>query len=596
MNVQQMTKTQLLLHFLKGSSLFFIVSVAASFLVNLCAVILPQIISFVIDSVLGSVSAEGFTLSIANLFGGVEYIRSNIWLIAPVLAVIASLTALFKFIDTYFNAKANQTMMQRMRSELFSHIQRLPMSWQSQHPTGDTIQRCTSDLTTISNFVASQMATFLQMVAIITFSLIFMFLMHTTLAIIATAFIPVQVAVSVIYFKHTHKKFRECDENEGILSAYAQENLTGVRVVRAFGRERYERDKFEKHNRYYTGLWIRVGKTMSLFWSGSEMWSFLQAIAIISCGTVFCVQGSLHIGQLVAFISYNTLLMGPVEQIGRVIANMSRVGVALGRIGEIMTSQQEELGEDEQLSGDIEFKDVSFDYGDGKPVLKNVSFTVHEGESLGILGSTGSGKSTVIALLLRLYPVSDGGIYIGGRNINDIALTALRRHIGAVLQEGYLYSGTIAENIAMATSSANMEQIEAAARSACIDESVKNFSQGYETVVGERGVTLSGGQKQRVSIARTLLRKTPVVAFDDSLSAVDAETDAEIRKNLALLKGRTVITVSHRVATIMHSDNIIVMNGGEISESGTHDELMEKDGDYKRIYRLQTDLLEAENE
>ena len=312
---------------------------------------------------------------------------------------------------------------------------------------------------------------------------------------------------------------------------------------------------------------------------------------LIVVGTVFCLQGSISPGDLVAFISYNTMLMGPVRQLGRIISNMSRAGVSIARIGEIMNADEEEYGVAGTLSGDIEFKNVSFWYEEDKPVLRGVSFKIPEGSTLGVIGGTGSGKSSLMYLLDRLYPVSGGEITIGGVNINDIPPATLRANIGFVLQEGYLYSGTIAENIAMAGENTDDGAIVHAAEAACVDENIRSFASGYQTVVGERGVTLSGGQKQRVSIARTLVRKTPVLIFDDSLSAVDSDTDAAIRARLAREFGNaTVILISHRITTVMHADNIVVMENGEVAEQGTSAELIEKGGIYRRIYDMQMSL------
>ena len=316
---------------------------------------------------------------------------------------------------------------------------------------------------------------------------------------------------------------------------------------------------------------------------------------------LFRSRGHLTLGSLVEFIAYNTMMIGPVRQLGRIISNLSKAGVALGRIGEIMNAEEEDYGADEGgLSGAIAFENVSFGYEAGKPVLKNISFTVPQGTTLGIIGGTGSGKSTVARLLDRLYEADSGEIYIGERRLRDIPRATLRKYIGLVLQEGYVYSRTVGENIAIACDSAAIADIKNAAAAACVDGNIEGFASGYDTVVGERGVTLSGGQKQRVCIARTLMRKTPYIILDDSLSAVDSDTDAAIRASLAKsFKDCTAIIISHRITTVMHADNIIVMDGGRIAESGTHAQLLRKNGIYKRICDLQTalpeDLKEADN-
>lgn len=588
---QKYTRTGMLGYFLRGCKLLFLASIAASLITTFLNVVIPQVISFTIDSVIDDKAPNSIFARFAELFGGLDYLKRNIWILAVVIAAIALVMAIFQYCVTYFNQRANQTLMRGMRNSLFSHIQRLPLSWHVEHQTGDIIQRCTSDADAISNFISNQLVYLFRIIIIVVLSVTFMFVTNAKLAAIALAFVPVLVGTSLIFYKGARKSFKKCDEEEGVLSTIAQENLTGVRVVRAFGRERFERDKFEKQNVYYTGLWVKVMHAMARFWTTIDSLAAIQGMVLLIVGTLFCVDGEMTPGELVAFISYNTMLMGPVRQLGRIISNMSRAGVSIARIGEIMNADEEEYGEAGELSGDIEFKDVGFSYEEGKPVLSNVSFRVPQGSTLGVLGSTGSGKSTLMYLLDRLYPVTEGHIYIGGRDINEIPPATVRSNIGFVLQEGYLYTGTIAENISVAGDNISQAGIEHAAQAACVDDNIRSFAQGYETVVGERGVTLSGGQKQRVSIARTLVRKTPILVFDDSLSAVDSDTDAAIRARLANeFGGATVILISHRITTVMHADNIIVMDGGTIAEQGTSHELLQKDGIYRRIYDMQMSL------
>ncbi len=595
------TKAGLLGYFLKGSVLLFVSVVVFSFLVTLTNVIVPKIIGFTIDCVLKDLPVPEKYKGLVALAGGVEYLKANIWVIAVIITAIAALTLVFHYCRMYFNTWANQSLMQRMRNGLFTHIQRLPLEWHNSHNTGDIIQRCTSDADTISNFVSNQILSLFRIVLLLVISVTFMFITDARLAAVALAFVPLLTGYSLFFYFKAGKRFKKCDEEEGVLSTLAQENLTGVRVVRAFGRERYERDKFEKQNTYYTGLWVRLEKFMALYWASSDLIAALQLMLIVVLGSVFCVRGHLTLGSLVEFIAYNTMMIGPVRQLGRIISNLSKAGVALGRIGEIMNAEEEDYGADEGgLSGAIAFENVSFGYEAGKPVLKNISFTVPQGTTLGIIGGTGSGKSTIARLLDRLYEADSGEIYIGERRLRDIPRATLRKYIGLVLQEGYVYSRTVGENIAIACDSAVIADIKNAAAAACVDGNIEGFASGYDTVVGERGVTLSGGQKQRVCIARTLMRKTPYIILDDSLSAVDSDTDAAIRASLAKsFKDCTAIIISHRITTVMHADNIIVMDGGRIAESGTHAQLLRKNGIYKRICDLQTalpeDLKEADN-
>lgn len=587
----KLSKAGTLFYLLRGSGAVFAASIFLSALVTVFSLLVPEIINFTVDSVLGDEPVSDGYADIVSSLGGTQYLRNNLWIIALALLLCALLSAAFTYGRAFLNTYANQIFMRRTRERLFSHIQRLPLSWHVQHRTGDIIQRCTSDADTISNFVSNQLLSLFRILLLMVFSLVFMFMKNVKLAAIASAFIPLILGYSFIFHTMARKRFKKCDEEEGVLSTIAQENFTGVRVVRAFGRERYERDRFEKQNVYYTGLWTKTLRFLATFWSTSDCLAAVQGLCIIVAGTVFCVNGTLTTGELIAFIFYNTMLTWPIRQLGRIISNMSKAGVSLGRIAEILNGEEEVYGEKQPLSGGIEFKDVGFEYEEGKPVLSGISFKIPEGSVCGILGGTGSGKSTLTYLLDGLYAPTNGQIFFGDKNIADISPATLRSNIGLMLQEGYVYSGTVGENIALAVEDATEEDIKNAAKEACVDENIQGFANGYETIVGERGVTLSGGQKQRVCIARTLLRNTPYLIFDDSLSAVDSDTDAAIRKNLKeKFRGATVIIISHRINTVMNADNIIVLDGGKIAESGTHEQLLKKGGLYRRIYDMQFSL------
>ena len=592
-NAARFTKAGMLAYFLKGSLGLFAVSILCNLFMTLLLVLIPQLIGFTVDSVIGSEEVSSAYEVFVSLFGGLEHLKENIWLIALTVVALSLVTALFRYGNNFFTLHANQIMLKRMRDTLFSHLQRLPLSWHHAHNTGDIIQRCTSDVDAISNFVSGQLVTLLRIVIMIVLSLTLMFLTDVRLALIAAAFLPAVVLYSAVFFAKLLPEYQKCDEEEGVLSTIAQENFTGVRVVRAFGREKEERDKFEAQNTHYTGQWVRVMRQSALFWTTSDFLTALQLLFILIFGTIFCVEGSLSAGDLIIFISYSTLLVGPMGMLGRVISNMSRAGIAIGRISEIMNAKEEVYGEREPLRGDIVFDHVTFCYEEGKPVLSDVSFTVKEGTTLGILGGSGSGKSTIAYLLDGLYPLTSGTIRIGGRDISSLSPATVRSAVGFVLQEGFLFSRTVGENISIASPAAGEGEMKRAAALACVDEHIEAFPEGYKTEVGERGVTLSGGQKQRVSIARTLMRKTPILVFDDSLSAVDSETDAKIRSRLGKdLTGVTKLIISHRVTTVMGAEQLIVLEEGRIAEQGTHEELMQRGGIYRTIYEMQTALPE----
>lgn len=596
---EKYTGISLVWHFLEGSKAYFLISIVAALAVNGLDMITPQIIRTTVDNVLGDepLKLPGFLMEMVQAAGGVEYLKRHLWIMGLLIILVAICSALFRYWNTMFNGKGAERLVKTMRNRLFSHIQRLPFSWHMENQTGDIIQRCTSDVDMIKNFVSEQLTSVFRIVMMIILSLSFMFPMNAKLTMVAVFFAPVIFGYSAYFHSKIRDRFTECDENEGVLSTIAQENLTGIRVVRAFGREKYEKDRFEKQNNIYTNEWMKLCRILSLFWGTGDLISGLQIMLIVVLGSVFCVQGEMTAGEFIAFVSYNTMLIWPVRQLGRTISEMSKAGVSVERIRYIMNSEAEQDKPDAvtpDLKGDIEFEHVSFGYGDAK-VLSDVSFKIPRGTTFGILGSTGSGKSTLMYLLNRLYdlPKENGRITIGGVDIADMKGEWVRRNIGMVLQEPFLFSRTIGENIGITQESVSLTQIREAAAIACVDGAVTEFAKGYDTLVGERGVTLSGGQKQRTAIARMLMQKTPIMVFDDSLSAVDAQTDAQIRQALkSKLKEATVILIAHRVTTLMQADCIMVMDKGRIAEMGSHTELMEKNGIYRRIYDMQMTLEE----
>lgn len=353
-------------------------------------------------------------------------------------------------------------------------------------------------------------------------------------------------------------------------------------------------DRFRDKNDAFAKLWIRLGTLSGLYWGVGDLITGLQVVTIIVLGAAEAVNGSISAGEFVAFASYNTTLVWPIRGLGRILSDMSKAGVSFERVDYIIR------GEEEAYSGqkksvdppaeDVQFSHVSFSYEDGQKVLSDVSFEIPAGSTFGILGGTGSGKSTIVQLLTRLYDCGeeDGSIRLGGREIREIPLEELRSKVGMVLQEPFLYSRTIKENICASRPDASMEEIRKAAQIACVDDAIMSFPDGYDTLVGERGVTLSGGQRQRVAIARMLLSRSPVMIFDDSLSAVDAKTDYQIRSALQKERGEsTLILISHRITTLMGADQILVLNQGKMEELGTHEELIEKEGIYRKIYEIQ---------
>lgn len=596
------TNRELVWHFLRGSKAYFIIAILCISLMNLLALIVPRVISYTVDTLITGKESDlpAFIVDAIDSIGGSAYIREHLYLIAVFLMVIGALSALCNYLYRYYNNKGAETLVETMRNEIFAHIARLPFSWHTKNQTGDIIQRCTSDVDAVKNFVSGQLTEVFRVVLMVAFSLYFMFTINVKLALIAVILIPINIAYSAYGHKRMGKIFEEADVEEGKLSAVVQENLTGVRVVRAFGRELFEKERFEKQNHDYWKMWIRVDWVLAWFWAIGTLLLSLQTMIVVVLGAVLAVRGELLAGEYIAFFSYNIMLVWPIRLLGRLISGLSRSEIATERIRYIMDSEPEKDEGKKQrpeMTGDIVFNNVSFAYDESKEIVKDVSFRIKGGTTVGILGGTGSGKSTLMHLLNRLYelPKENGSITISGVDIKDIEVGYLRENVGMVLQEPYLFSRTLAENIALGGTNAEIEDIKEAAGTASLLETIENFKEGFETTVGERGVTLSGGQKQRTAIARMIIGKSPIMVFDDSLSAVDAETDAKIRKGL-MEKGKdsTVIIISHRITTLMAADNILVLDKGRLVESGTHDELIKNTGIYRKIYDIQSVALNYE--
>ena len=585
-------KLSVIWRFLRGVTPLFLASLLCSMLNTLFTALTPQIIRAAVDSVIGTEPFGGLPAVLAGRLADLPFREALLWSAGAVLAVSA-LAALCGFLSRTGTAMCSERFVKSIRDTLFGHIQRLPFAWHTGHQTGEIIQRCTSDVEVIRNFVTTQCLEAFRVFFLVAVSFALMFPMNAKISLVALLFLPVVVAYSLFFYRRMAQRFLDADEAEGELTTGVQENLTGVRVVRAFGREAFEVEKFDRQNGRFSELWIRLGKLMSIYWACGDLLCGFQILAVLLVGVSETVSGSITPGTLLAFLSYNAAMIWPVRSLGRVLSEMSKAGVSIDRVGEILDAEEETAPAFPQTpdwGGDIAFEHVTFGYSGEEPVLRDVSFTIPAGRTFAILGGTGSGKSTVAALLTRLYDLAPGAgrITVGGVDLRDIPREEVRRHIALVLQEPFLYSRTVEENIRAVRPAAGREEVRRAARAACVDEALAEMALGYDTVVGERGVTLSGGQKQRVAIARTLLAGAPVLLLDDSLSAVDTETDANIRS--ALLQqaaGTTLVLISHRVTTLMQADRILVLENGRVAEEGTHAQLIARDGPYRRVCDIQ---------
>jgi ATP-binding cassette subfamily B protein len=590
-----MNKPEMLSRFLKGSRLTYLGAMSAVLGNVFVSAITPMLIKSTLDNILGNEPvATRFGAWLINGAGGVERIRANLWIILLVLIGMTLVQGVFQFLRAKLAALTGENSAKRMRDRIFLHVLRQPFDYHVKSQTGDIIQRCTSDIETVQRFVANQSIEAGSIILQVTVVLIIMLSLDIRYTLTSVFLVPVILIMTIRFFKSMMTIFLETDESEGVLSSTLQENLTGVRVVKAFAAQQFEINKFDEANRTFRDNVMKIIKLMSNFWGATDLLSMLQFFFVVLAGTVWIARGQLTLGTMVAFITYAGMLIWPIRNLGHMVGFMGQAFVSLTRVQEILDSKQEDYDTglaDLPIKGGIQFEDVQFGYTVDRPLLQNLSFEVAPGTTTAILGATGSGKSSLVHLLLRLYDYQSGSIKIDGTELSSISRAWIRKNVGIVLQEPFLFSRTIEDNIRIGQPGSEIEDTRVAARIACVDEAIAEFEEGYATMVGERGVTLSGGQRQRVAIARTILREVPILIFDDSLSAVDTETDAAIRKALRDRRRQTTtLIISHRITTLAEADQILVLDGGRIVQRGTHHELIEQDGHYKQIWELQSRL------
>lgn len=593
-----MKKLKLLLKLMKGNRLLYFGAVLAIGIATCFEILIPLILKVTIDSIIGDKPMEVpmWISNIIEISGGKSVLIQNLWLCGAIIVILTMINGIFLYLKGKWSAVASESVAKNIREKLYNHLQHLPFDYHVKAETGDLIQRCTSDVETIRRFLAIQFVEIGRVVFILIFSLWIMISLNKTMTLVAVSLIPLIFVFTVIFFLKVKKAFKLSDESEARLSTVLQENLSGVRVVRAFARQKYEVDKFDERNTEYRDVTYRLIRLLAWFWSSSDLICFLQIGAVLVFGAYLSTTGAMTLGTLYVFISYERKLIFPIRQLGRILTDLGKSLVSIERINEILEAEPEdglETGKRPDIKGEIEFKDVYFKYDEERTILKNISFNVKPGETVAILGSTGSGKTSLVNLLLRLYDYNEGHIKIDGIELKDINKKWLREQIGIVLQEPFLYSKTLKDNIGVTKSNIKDEEIFEASKIASIHDVILDFENGYETSVGERGVTLSGGQKQRVAIARTIIRNSKVLIFDDSLSAVDTETDLAIRRALKEKKEDvTTFIISHRITTLSEADIILVLEDGEIIQSGKHEDLINQEGLYQRIWSLQNSLEE----
>ena len=563
-------------------------------------VIVPQV---VLDGVLTDEIREGSLPERMGLWllGGREFLSENLWVAAVAVVGLTLLAAIATYFRGRWVAIAAESVIQRLRDRLHGHLNCLPITWHDQAETGDTLQRCTSDVDTLRNFLAMQIIEIGRAIAMMLIPLPLMLMMDVRMTIASVVFLPFIIVSSLFFFGRVKTIFRGKDEAEGRLTACVNENLTGIRVVRAFARQEFEQEKFYSRNDDHRRLDYKLYAVLSWFWAASDELCFLQKAVVFILGAWWVAVGSLEIGTYYFFIAAVSMYIWPVRMMGRLLAELGKAVVAADRVHEILESPIEvvtgsELPSHGSLAGSVQFDDVTFAHAQ-TPVLENVQFNLSAGRTLAVVGPSGSGKSTIINLLLRFYDPDVGVVRVDGVDITTLDRQAHRGRMAVVMQDPFLYSRTIHDNIALSRRGATDEEVHLATRVACIHDSILEFDKGYETVVGERGVTLSGGQRQRVAIARALLQEPDILVLDDALSAVDTRTERLILEAMRDRHGKqTTIVIAHRLSTLTAADDIIVLDHGGIIQRGTHETLIAEDGMYRRLWEIQTTIESTEEE
>lgn len=602
-----------LLIILKNYKRYYLLSSVLLVLSALIRTLEPRIVQVAIDGVVGRITQQNHPSALAN-----DWVATQIYALLPAITaqnfamVLVGLGALYIMVAIgrslsmfgagVLNAFVSERAVKRLRDRLFLHLQRLPLGYFSNMKTGELIQRCTGDVETVKSFVNNQITEFIQLIAMFIFAFAMMWAIHWPYALIAISIVPIVLISATIFFKKEGLIWEKHEAEQDKLTSLVEENLAGIRVIKAFAQEDHEIEKFDQQNNRTLAIGIKHVFLHAYFWTFSDFSIFLQFTIAVIAGAYYVITQQITIGEMTTFYSYIWMLAMPMRQLGRIIAQLSMTKVALERLAAILDVPAEEyVPQDsvvlpETFKGHIEFRNVWFRYNadDENWALRNVSFVIQGGQTAAFMGPTGAGKSTIVALLLRFYEPEKGEIFLDGLPLTRLNKTELRRRIGVVMQKPFLFSTTIAKNIAYTNINVSHETVLEAATAAAIHEISDIFPLGYETIVGEKGVTLSGGQKQRVTLARTLLENPQILVLDDTTSAVDAETEEYIQQSLKKQSlNRTTLIIANRISSVAGADQIFVLSKGRLKQSGKHAELLRCEGFYKQVFEVQT-AIEAE--
>lgn len=577
----------------KNSRLIYLFAMISMVISQMINALLPIILWSSVDSIIGD---EPFKFKlikkIVDLFGGKLYIRNHIYIIALFIVIISAIGGLFIFLKTVFANIATERIAKNLRDDIYTHLEFINYKYISKTSPGDIIQRSTSDIETIKRLLSLQFVEILSSISIFTFSLIIMFTLNVKVALICAFGCFIIGSVSYLFYSNVKKLFMKLDEAEAKLTHTVSENVSHIRVIKAFNREKFHYDLFKIDNENLKKRQFNFSVLNAVYWSVTNLTTFLLMGSVIGYGGYLAIKNVISFGDLAAFTSYVNLMIWPIRSLTRILADSGKATVAIKRIEEILQFPEEDMIsgiKKVNIKGGVRFENVGFKYDTSDDFsIRNISFEIKPDQVLGITGTTGSGKTTLVSLILRLFEPTEGTIYLDGYNIKDLNKEFLRENIAIVLQEPYLYNISIKDNIMITNDTATDKMVVDAAKIANVHKDIMSFEEGYNTISGEGGVNLSGGQKQRIAIARAILKSTPLLILDDSLSAVDMKTDKNIRNALNTMPNKpTLIIISNRLASLVQADLILVLEKGNIIQKGTHEELIREEGFYKNIFEIQ---------
>ncbi|RKF13718.1 ABC transporter ATP-binding protein [Alginatibacterium sediminis] len=586
---------QILVELIRSKKWLYIGSALALAFASLFMFLVPTIGQVAIDFVVNSDTQRELPSWLDRFNTESQALSAESVLVAAGLLVVVAtvLGGLFMYLKDYLAAKACESTIMSLRERLFAHIHRIEESYLAQSDSGDIVQRCTSDIDTLRDFLTIQVMNIGRTVVLVIVMLPLMFWKNVPMTVVSTILLPIVFLFAWKFFERIKILFQKVDEAESELTTIVQENLTGIRVVRAFARQDFECEKFDKGNQQYSELHLKLLKMLANFWSLSDLICFMQSGLVLIGGAWLVIHNQLSVGAYFAFIGYAGMLIWPIRQLGQELSEAGKATVAIGRIQEILNAPEEQelhaLQAMPTLKGAIKFSNVSFKFDQHQPTLSNLNFSINAGETIAIVGPTGAGKSTLFQILMRLQDYQSGSVTLDGYELNTLARQQVREQMGSLLQEPFLFSRSLRENIKFGELEASDEQMFQSSTAAAVHHTIEQFKHGYETRIGERGVSLSGGQKQRVTLSRTLIKQTPILLLDDTLSAVDSATEQQIIGALHQKRGeQTLMIITHRISVCLKADRILVMQDGQLAASGTHQELINTPGFYQDLWAIQS--------